>query len=67
MAASSVRLGVDIGGTFTDVVLEKDGYASSVCQGGCHPFADRPDHPRNHAGHQCLDRTAGREDGPDYH
>jgi N-methylhydantoinase A len=25
MAATSIRLGVDIGGTFTDVVLEKDG------------------------------------------
>ncbi len=24
MIASSIRLGVDIGGTFTDVVLEKD-------------------------------------------
>jgi len=30
MAAPSVRLGVDIGGTFTDVVLEKDGAAFST-------------------------------------
>lgn len=30
MAAPSVRLGVDIGGTFTDVVLEKDGVAFST-------------------------------------
>ena len=30
MAASSVRLGVDIGGTFTDVVLEKDGVPYSI-------------------------------------
>jgi N-methylhydantoinase A len=30
MAASSIRLGVDIGGTFTDVVLEKDGAAFSI-------------------------------------
>jgi len=30
MAASSVRLGVDIGGTFTDVVLEKDGVPFST-------------------------------------
>ena len=25
MTATTIRLGVDIGGTFTDVVLEKDG------------------------------------------
>ena len=30
MAAPSVRLGVDIGGTFTDVVLEKDGVPFSI-------------------------------------
>ncbi|MFK7835430.1 MAG: hydantoinase/oxoprolinase family protein [Sulfitobacter sp.] len=30
MAAPSVRLGVDIGGTFTDVVLEKDGVPFST-------------------------------------
>jgi N-methylhydantoinase A len=30
MPASSVRLGVDIGGTFTDVVLEKDGVPFSI-------------------------------------
>ncbi len=30
MAAPSVRLGVDIGGTFTDVVLEKDAAATST-------------------------------------
>lgn len=30
MAATSIRLGVDIGGTFTDVVLEKDGAAFST-------------------------------------
>lgn len=30
MSASSVRLGVDIGGTFTDVVLEKDGVPFST-------------------------------------
>jgi len=30
MTASSIRLGVDIGGTFTDVVLEKDGEAFST-------------------------------------
>jgi N-methylhydantoinase A len=29
MANASVRLGVDIGGTFTDVVLEKDGLLHS--------------------------------------
>ena len=30
MAATSIRLGVDIGGTFTDVVLEKDGVPFSA-------------------------------------
>jgi N-methylhydantoinase A len=30
MAVPSVRLGVDIGGTFTDVVLEKDGVPFSI-------------------------------------
>lgn len=30
MAATSIRLGVDIGGTFTDVVLEKDGVPFST-------------------------------------
>ena len=30
MAATSIRLGVDIGGTFTDVVLEKDGVLYST-------------------------------------
>jgi len=30
MAATSIRLGVDIGGTFTDVVLEKDGVLFST-------------------------------------
>ena len=30
MAASTIRLGVDIGGTFTDVVLEKDGESFST-------------------------------------
>ncbi|MEM8979775.1 MAG: hydantoinase/oxoprolinase family protein [Pseudomonadota bacterium] len=30
MAAMSLRLGVDIGGTFTDVVLEKDGVPFSI-------------------------------------
>jgi N-methylhydantoinase A len=30
MAAHSIRLGVDIGGTFTDVVLEKDGESFST-------------------------------------
>ena len=30
MTASSIRLGVDIGGTFTDVVLEKDGVPFST-------------------------------------
>ena len=30
MAANSIRLGVDIGGTFTDVVLEKDGAPFSI-------------------------------------
>ena len=30
MAATSIRLGVDIGGTFTDIVLEKDGVAFST-------------------------------------
>ena len=30
MAATSIRLGVDIGGTFTDVVLEKDGVPYST-------------------------------------
>ncbi|WP_342077568.1 hydantoinase/oxoprolinase family protein [Yoonia sp. SS1-5] len=30
MASSSVRLGVDIGGTFTDVVLEKEGQSFST-------------------------------------
>ena len=30
MAATSIRLGVDIGGTFTDVVLERDGASFST-------------------------------------
>ena len=83
MSSSSTRLAVDIGGTFTDLVLDR---GARRCRPKCHHDApdaalavgavlagraeagrSRPDHPRHDADHQRADRAQGRAHGAGDH
>jgi len=78
MTRSSIRLGVDIGGTFTDVVLENEGamhsikvlttYAApenAIIDGMAQVCAKAGVNPN--IGHQCVDRAARGKNRADHH
>ena len=65
MKTNSVRLGVDIGGTFTDVVLEGE-RRILLDQGFDHLYRPRKRHHRRYAAGLCQGRGRAVEIEPDH-